>query len=260
MTTQNQPPIHTEPQDVTAGMVVIGDEILSGRTKDQNIGLVAERLTAIGIRLREVRVVADKQADIISAINALRTTYDYVFTTGGIGPTHDDITADAVAAAFGVGIDIDPRALAIMQAHYGEGQLSPARLRMCRLPHGADPIANSISVAPGFCMANVFVMAGIPKVMQAMLDTITPQLRTGARLLSRTIRVYGREGDIATLLEDTERQFAGVSVGSYPFFEDGVYGTHAVLRSTDAERLDTAAQSLADELSGAGVRYDPPRT
>ncbi len=257
-TTQSQTTSEPGLEDITAGLVVIGDEILSGRTKDQNIGHIAERLTAIGIRLREVRVVADRQADIVQAINALRTAYDYLFTTGGIGPTHDDITADAVAAAFGVGIDIDPRALAIMQAHYGEAQLSPARLRMCRLPHGADPISNSISVAPGFTIGNVFVMAGIPRVMQAMLDTIVPMLRTGALLLSKTIRVYGREGDVATILEETERQFSGVSVGSYPFFEDGVYGTHAVLRSTDAAKLEGAAQSLASALRGASVRHDPP--
>jgi molybdenum cofactor synthesis domain-containing protein len=175
---------------VTAAVLVIGDEILSGRTKDKNIGYIADFLTAIGIDLKEVRVVPDEESAIVSALNALRAAYTYVFTTGGIGPTHDDITADCVAKAFGVGIDVHPEAVAILKerlAKFGS-ELNEARLRMARIPHGASLVANRISGAPGFWIGNVIVMAGVPAIMQAMLDEVAPKLKTGARLLSATIR------------------------------------------------------------------------
>jgi len=185
---------------VTAGLLVIGDEILSGRTKDKNIGTIADHLTAIGIRLSEVRVVPDEEAEIIGALNALRGRYDYVFTTGGIGPTHDDITADSVAKAFGVSIDVDPRAVAMMRQRYSDDELTPARLRMSRIPDGADLVENPVSLAPGFFIGNVIVMAGVPSVMQSMLDEVGPKLKTGAKLMSTTIRADAKEGDVGTEL------------------------------------------------------------
>ncbi len=234
------------PEDVTAALLVIGDEILSGRTNDKNIGFIAGHCTEIGIRLREVRVVADNEAAIIAAVNALRETYTYVFTTGGIGPTHDDITADSIAKAFGVSIGIDPRAVALLRERYAEADLTPARLRMARIPAGAELIENSISKAPGFMIGNVIVMAGVPAIMQAMLLAVTPSLRTGAKLISDSIRVCVPEGTVAVPLADSQRAFPEVAMGSYPFFEDGRYGTNLVLRSTDGERL---AQAKADLIA-----------
>src|SRR5208282_4333958 len=174
---------------ITAALLVIGDEILSGRTKDRNIGYVAEYLTNIGVELREARVVPDIEAEIVAALNALRARYSYVFTTGGIGPTHDDITADAVAKAFGVSIDYDPRAVEILRARLAQtgGVMNAARMRMARLPAGAELVLNKISAAPGFWIGNVIVMAGVPQIMQAMLEYVTPKLRTGARMLSETV-------------------------------------------------------------------------
>ncbi|MGB0086717.1 MAG: molybdopterin-binding protein, partial [Rhodomicrobiaceae bacterium] len=189
-----------QPDIVTAAVLVIGDEILSGRTKDKNIGTIAEHLTNIGIRLREVRVVPDLEEEIVAALNALRERYDYVFSTGGIGPTHDDITADSVAKAFGVSIDIDPRARAMLLERLGEANLTPARLRMARIPAGAELIDNPISRAPGFMIGNVVVMAGVPKIMEAMLAAVTPRLRTGAKLISVTIHVRAPEGIVAGYL------------------------------------------------------------
>src|SRR5918994_1473232 len=176
---------------VTAGLLVIGDEILSGRTKDKNIGYIAEYLTNIGIDLREVRVVPDEEAEIVAALNALRARYTYVFTTGGIGPTHDDITADAVAKAFGVDIGIDERARAMMLERYKPEDLNEARLRMARIPDGADLVDNPISRAPGFKLGNVIVMAGVPTIMQAMLDSVAPTLSTGTRMVIETVEAEG---------------------------------------------------------------------
>src|SRR4051794_14788822 len=176
---------------VTAALLVIGDEILSGRTKDKNIGYIAEYLTNIGVDLCEVRVVPDEEEEIVAAVNKLRSRYTYVFTTGGIGPTHDDITADAIAKAFGVTIDIDPRAVAMMQQRYQPGELNEARLRMARIPAGADLIENAISKAPGFRLGNVFVMAGVPAIMQSMLDVIAPSLETGLRMIAESIDAEG---------------------------------------------------------------------
>ncbi len=235
--------------------VVIGDEILSGRTKDKNIGYVAEFLTNIGVDLREVRVVPDEEPVIVEALNALRTRYDYVFTTGGIGPTHDDITADCVAKAFGVPIDYDPRAVALLQERFPEGQLNEARMRMTRIPEGADLITNRISAAPGFHIGNVFVMAGVPSIMQAMMDVIGPQLRTGVKVLSETVRADAREGDVGTPLAEIAKAHPDVSIGSYPFFDEARGpNTNIVLRSRDAEKL--AAAKLEVERMLVKVRAE----
>jgi molybdenum cofactor synthesis domain-containing protein len=234
--------------EITAALLVIGDEILSGRTKDKNIGFVADHCTDIGIRLKEVRIVADEEAAIISAVNALREAYDYVFTTGGIGPTHDDITADSIARAFGVSIDVDPRAVAMLRERYADTDLTPARLRMARIPQTADLVENAVSKAPGFMIGNVIVMAGVPAIMQAMLAAVTPRLRTGMKLISEAIRVYAPEGLIAGPLGDCQNRFPDVAMGSYPFYEEGRYGTNLVLRSTRFDRLEEAKRDLLARL------------
>jgi molybdenum cofactor synthesis domain-containing protein len=236
-------------EEVTAALVVIGDEILSGRTKDKNIGFVADHCTQIGIRLKEVRIIADDEEAITAAVKALREVYTYVFTTGGIGPTHDDITADAVAHAFGATIDVDERAVALLRERYAEADLTPARLRMARIPAGAELIENSVSKAPGFKIGNVMVMAGVPAIMQAMLLAVTPKLKTGLKLLSHSIRVQAPEGQIAVPLRECQHAFPDVTMGSYPFFEDEQYGTNLVLRSTDESRLKLAKADLIGRLT-----------
>src|ERR687894_201580 len=204
---------------VTAAVLVIGDEILSGRTKDKNIGYIAEYLTGIGIDLREVRVVPDVEEEIVAAVNALRSRYTYLFTTGGIGPPHDDNTADSIAKAFSVGIGVDPRAVALLQERYQPHELNEARLRMARIPEGADLIENPISRAPGFRLGNVFVMAGVPSIMQAMMDNIAPILETGARMIVETVEAEGlAEGIYADGLGQIASAHEGVSIGSYPSF------------------------------------------
>src|SRR3979411_2377103 len=255
MTTANSSASH---EVVTAALLVIGDEILSGRTKDKNIGYIAEYLTAVGIDLKEVRVVGDEEAAIVDALNALRSRYTYVFTTGGIGPTHDDITADCVAKAFGVSIDVDPRALAIMQERLAATgtEMNEARLRMTRIPKGADLVINKVSGAPGIWIGNVIVMgggpgiseAGVPSIMQAMLDEVAPKLKTGIRMLTETIRADAREGDIGTQLGDIAKANPQVAIGSYPFF-DPQHGpnTNVVLRARDAEKL-TLAKAAVEEM------------
>src|SRR6202030_868245 len=205
------------PAIVTAGLLVIGDEILSGRTKDKNIGFVAEYLTALGIDLMHVRIVGDDEAAIVEALNAMRSRYTYVFTTGGIGPTHDDITADCVAKAFGVSIGYDPRAVAIMRERFPDQELNAARMRMTRIPAGADLVLNKVSKAPGFWIGNVIVMAGVPTIMQAMLDEVATKLKTGAKMLSETVRSDAREGDIGTELGEVAKAHPGTSIGSYTF-------------------------------------------
>ena len=238
-------------EGVTAALLVIGDEILSGRTKDKNIGYVADYLTALGIDLLEVRIVGDEEGAIVDAINALRHRYTYVFTTGGIGPTHDDITADCVAKAFGVSIDVDPRALAILQERMATTgiEMNEARLRMCRIPKGADLVLNKVSAAPGMWIGNVIVMAGVPTIMQAMLDEVAPKLKTSVRILSETIRADAREGDIGTQLGDIAKANPQVTIGSYPFF-DPQHGpnTNVVLRARDAEKLAVAKQAVEQML------------
>ncbi len=238
-------------EHVTAALLVIGDEILSGRTKDKNIGYIAEYLTALGIDLREVRVVGDEEGPIVEALNALRHRYTYVFTTGGIGPTHDDITADCVAKAFGVPIDVDPRALAILHERLRAtgAEMNEARLRMTRIPKGADLVLNKVSGAPGIWIGNVIVMAGVPTIMQAMLDEVAPKLKTGVRILSQTLRADAREGDIGTQLGEIAKANPEVAIGSYPFF-DPQHGpnTNVVLRARDAQKLAIATRAVEDML------------
>lgn len=226
---------------VTAGILVIGDEILSGRTKDKNIGYIAEYLTAIGIDLREVRVVPDIESEIVAALNALRVRYTHVFTTGGIGPTHDDITADAVAKAFDVPINVDERAVAMLLERMPRSELNEARLRMARIPQGAELIPNSVSKAPGFSIGNVHVMAGVPSIMHAMLDAVARKLSTGKKMLSLSIDAGVKEGDLGGPFGEVQKRFPDVSMGSYPSFEEGVgFTTTLVLRSRDAARLAEA--------------------
>ena len=235
---------------VTAGLLVIGDEILSGRTKDKNIGYIAEYLTGIGIDLKEVRVVADDAVAIVDAVNAMRHRWTYVFTTGGIGPTHDDITAECVANAFGVPIGYDPRAVAIMRERFAEHELNEARMRMTRIPEGADLVQNKVSRAPGFWLGNVIVMAGIPTVMQAMLDDVAPKLKTGAKIFSETVRADAREGDIGTPLGEVAKAYPEVTIGSYPFFDDQRGpNTNVVLRSRDADKLAAAKRAVEEMLT-----------
>jgi molybdenum cofactor synthesis domain-containing protein len=240
----------TEERIVTAALLVIGDEILSGRTADRNIHYVAEHMTRVGIRLKEVRVVADEENAIISAVNELRARYTYLFTTGGIGPTHDDITADAVAKALGVGIGHDERALELLNAFFAKRKIeaTPARLRMARIPHGASLIRNAVSVAPGFMLANVIVLAGVPDVMQVMLDDVTPQLDTGATMQTATIKLQRAEGDVADLFAAHQKIFPDVTMGSYPSFTDGRISTQLVLRSTNSARLEVARAELELKL------------
>ncbi len=247
----------TDEAIVTAAILVIGDEILSGRTKDKNIGTIAGRLTAIGIRLTEVRIVADDKTAIVEAVNALRTRYDYVFTTGGIGPTHDDITADSIAKAFGVPIDIDPRAVAIMTPAYEKRgiDLNAARLRMARIPQGAELIANSVSMAPGFRIGNVMVMAGVPAIMEAMLTVATDGLRTGAKMNAATIVLAHAEGEVAELFAEHQKAFPDIAMGSYPAFKDGQYHTELVLRGTDAAELAAASEGLRRKLTDRGLNF-----
>jgi molybdenum cofactor synthesis domain-containing protein len=235
-----------EEKIVTAALLVIGDEILSGRTADRNIHYVAGHMTRVGIRLKEVRVVPDEEDAIVGAVNELRARYTYLFTTGGIGPTHDDITADAVAKALGVGIGHHERALALLHAFFAKRKLepTPARLRMARIPHGASLIRNAISVAPGFRVENVIVLAGVPEVMQVMLDDITPQLDTGAVMQTTTIKLNRAEGEVADIFAAHQKTFPDVTMGSYPSFSDGRISTQLVLRSTDSKRLSAATSAL----------------
>ncbi len=238
---------------ITAALLVIGDEILSGRTKDKNIGTIADHLTDVGIQLREVRVVADEEVDIVAAVNALRKENTYLFTTGGIGPTHDDITADCVAKAFNVSIDVDQRAVDVMRAKRPDMELNEARLRMARIPDGADLIENAVSGAPGFMLDNVMVMAGVPSIMQSMLAAVTPRLKTGKKMMSVTLEVKRPEGAVAGPLGRIAETFPDVSMGSYPYYIDGNYGTNLVLRSTDAARLEAAEAALKKELTDTGL-------
>jgi molybdenum cofactor synthesis domain-containing protein len=229
---------------VTAAVLVIGDEILSGRTKDKNIGYIADVLAAVGIDLREVRIVPDVEAEIVAAVNGLRARYDYLFTTGGIGPTHDDITAESVAKAFGVPIAVDPRARALLLTRIAEKDLNEARLRMARIPQGAELILNKVSAAPGFQLGNVFVMAGIPTVMQAMLDEVLPGLHTGKKLESVTLDTGLREGDLGTPYSEIQKRHPEVMMGSYPFFNEKGFFTRLVLRGRDAEKLSAAQREV----------------
>jgi molybdenum cofactor synthesis domain-containing protein len=243
---------------VTAAILVIGDEILSGRTKDKNIGYIAEYLTNIGIELREVRVVPDVEEEIVAAVNALRSRYTYLFTTGGIGPTHDDITADCVAKAVGVPIDVDPRAVAMMRERYKAEDLNEARLRMARIPHGADLIDNPISRAPGFRIENVIVMAGVPSIMQAMLDNVAKTLETGARMIVETISAGGvPEGLYAAGLGEIAGAHPKVSIGSYPAFSAGGFANQIVVRGKDRAAVDAAARAVRDLIAALEAERIP---
>jgi molybdenum cofactor synthesis domain-containing protein len=243
----------------TAGMVVIGDEILSGRTHDKNIAQVATWLQVQGIRLTEVRVVADDMQAIAKAVNALRAAYDYVFTTGGIGPTHDDITVDAVAAALGVQVVIHPEARAMLQDYYKDkpGGLNDARLRMARVPEGADLIPNRMSGAPGIRHGNLFLMAGVPHITAQMLDGLTGQLEGGAPLLSETVGCWTAESEVADILREVEKAHANCQIGSYPFFREGKIGANFVIRSTSRDVLESAVDTLCEALAEAGRDFTP---
>lgn len=238
----------------TAAMLVIGDEILSGRTRDSNTHFLARALTDHGIRLTEARVVADEHDRIKQAVQALSAGYDHVFTSGGIGPTHDDITADAVADAMGASIDIRDDARAILQAHYDrQGQeLNAARLRMARIPEGASLIDNPISAAPGFTIGNVHVMAGVPTIFEAMVASVLPTLTGGAPMLSQSLRVVRGEGDIAEALGQLAAAHPEVSIGSYPFHRDGVHGSNIVVRSQDGAAVDAVMSDLTRLFPEAG--------
>lgn len=234
------------PTNPTAAMIVIGDEILSGRTRDANMHHLAGELTRMGIDLREVRVVSDDQVAIVAAVRALSGAYDHVFTSGGIGPTHDDITADSIAAAFEVGIDVRADALAVMQAYYdAEGrELNASRLRMARIPDGATLIDNPVSSAPGFTLRNVHVMAGVPMIFEAMVAGLLPTLTGGAPLISETIPMSRGEGDIATGLGQIATDYPDLSIGSYPYVRDGRHGTNVVIRGADAGQVARAAKRV----------------
>lgn len=238
-------PMSATPDTVTAAILVIGDEILSGRTKDKNIGTIADYLTAAGIDLREVRIVPDEAAMIVEAINTLRARYTYLFTTGGIGPTHDDITADCVAEAFGVGIDVDERARAMLLERIKPEDLNEARLRMARIPFGADLIPNSISKAPGFRIGNVMVMAGVPAIMQAMLDAVGPTLTGGAAMQSVTVEAKGiPEGTYAGELGAIAKRHEAVSIGSYPMMTPEGFRNRIVARARDSAALAAAVADI----------------
>ena len=237
----------------TAALVVIGDEILSGRTQDRNVAQVASWLNVQGIRLAEVRVVADVEAGIVEAVNELRARNDYLFTTGGIGPTHDDITVDAIAAALGVGVVVHPEARAILEAYYADkGGVNEGRLRMARVPEGAELIPNCMSGAPGIRINNLFVMAGVPHITAGMLDALTGSLEGGRPLVSVTIGAYAPESEVAELLRVAEQANDGVSIGSYPFFKAGKVGGNFVVRSEDEALARRVAEELGRELDAAG--------
>jgi molybdopterin-biosynthesis enzyme MoeA-like protein len=240
----------------TAGLAVIGDEILSGRTQDRNIAQVATWLNVQGIRLAEVRVVPDVEERIVEAVNALRKTNDYLFTTGGIGPTHDDITVDSIAAALGVGVIVHPEAQGILERYYADkGGVTEARLRMARVPEGAELIRNYLSGAPGIKLGNIFILAGVPHICAGMLDALTGTLEGGRPLVSVTVGAWAAESEVAELLRQTEQSNAGVAIGSYPFFKEGRVGANFVVRSEEERLARKVAGELEEALAGAG--YEP---
>ncbi|BCW88247.1 Putative competence-damage inducible protein [Alphaproteobacteria bacterium SO-S41] len=236
----------------TAAILLIGDELLSGRTQDLNLAYISKKLNEVGVQVREARMVPDVEAEIVAAVNALRARYAYVFTTGGIGPTHDDITADSISAAFGVPCYYHPDAYALLEANYPPGEFTEARKRMARTPVGASLIPNPVSRAPGFRVENVFVMAGIPRVMHVMLEGALPVLEGGRPVVSRSIGVYLPEGRFGTGLGALQTRFPDVSIGSYPFLRDGRYGASIVVRGQDPARVAEAAEDVRVMLSGIG--------
>ncbi|MFX4223761.1 MAG: competence/damage-inducible protein A [Thalassobaculum sp.] len=251
----------TTPATVTAAMLIIGNEILSGRTKDKNVGYIAEELTAMGIRLSEVRVVRDDEEAIIEAVTVLSDRYTYVFTSGGIGPTHDDITTACIAKAFGVEVERNTEAMRRLTAHYANSgvEFNAARQKMAEIPVGADLIDNPVSAAPGFILKNVHVMAGVPRILQAMFEGLKPTLTGGAQMLSRTVACTVGEGTVAGGLGRIQDAFPEIEIGSYPYFRAGAFGTSLVLRGTDAARLDAAAEevrALVRSLGGEPIDID----
>lgn len=239
---------------VTAAVLIIGDEILSGRTQDTNLNAIARYLATFGVDVVEARVVGDLQEHIVSTLNHLRATYDYVITTGGIGPTHDDITADCVAAAFGVELYEHPEILALMTARWG-GELNAARRRMARVPVGGSLVKNPVQGPPGFQIGNVFVLAGVPAIMRGMLEDVGPRLRTGAVVIARTVRVEGAgEGAIAGPLEALAKQHPSLSLGSYPFFSPEGFGSNLVVRGRDGAEVAETVEALIEALDGIGAK------
>ena len=241
----------------TAALVVIGDEILSGRTQDKNVAQIALWLNDHGIRLAEVRIIPDDMERIAATVNELRAAHDYLFTTGGIGPTHDDITVDAIAAAFGVPVIVHPEARKILEDYYRDrpGALTESRLRMARTPQGAELLANPSSGAPGVRLGNVFILAGVPHIAASMLAALTGKLEGGRPVVSVTVGARAPESDVADLLRETEDAHPGVAIGSYPFFKDGRYGANFVIRSEDGDLARTTGEELSHKLRDAG--YEP---
>ena len=243
----------SQPAPVTAAILVIGDEILSGRTQDTNTAYIAKFLGALGIDLREARVVPDVTAEIVAAVNALRARYTYLFTTGGIGPTHDDITFESIAAAFGVDVHYHPEAMAMMAARYKPGEFNEARKRMALVPVGAELVRNSVSTAPGVHIGNVFVMAGVPMIMRAMLDAIEPLLQRGAVVHAATVQTKVPEGRLAAGLEAIQKLHKDVAIGSYPFYREDGSGVQLVARGRDAADVEAAAAQIEKMLRDLGA-------
>lgn len=251
-----------------AAIVVIGNEILSGRTQDTNTPYIAERLTEFGVELCEVRIISDRESEIVSTVNDLREKYDYVFTTGGIGPTHDDITAYSLAKAFGVELERNEDALQALEEHYGLEELTPARAKMALVPAGAELIPNPVTAAPGFVMENVYVMAGVPRIMQAMLDHVLGIIKSGKPILSNTVACDLQESALAMEMHDLQDRYPDIQIGSYPHYRGGVLGLSLVLRGTDAEILEQATDELleiikehGDEPHALSIRSrDPAKT
>lgn len=237
---------------VTAALVIVGNEILSGRTRDANLPFLARRLNELGVQLREVRVVPDREEPIVEAVDACRRAYDYVFTTGGIGPTHDDITAPSIAKAFGVPLLRDAEAVRRLREHYGTEELNEARLRMARVPEGARLIENPVSKAPGFYLGNVFVFAGVPRIMEAMFENVKHLLHGGRAVKSRAIAAFVLEGELAAGLARLQQRYPDLEIGSYPFLRQGRLGTSVVLRGTEPARIDEAALELAELMHHLG--------
>lgn len=239
-----------------AALLIIGDEILSGRTQDRNLSYLASWLNEAGIQMAEARIVPDMRPDIVLAVNALRERYDYVFTTGGIGPTHDDITAECIAAAFDRALTIHPEAYRRLEEHYGSGEFTEARQRMAHTPEGASLIDNPVSIAPGFQVENVFVMAGVPKIMQAMLENVRSRLKTGRKVYSSALTIHVPESRMAGALGDIQSAHDGVSLGSYPFFRDGNVGTQIVIRSVDKGLIAGALDDLVSYCEDEGYAHE----
>jgi len=236
----------------TACLIIIGNEILSGRTRDENLPYLAKELNEIGVQLAETRVIPDVEATIVATVNECRAAFDYIFTTGGIGPTHDDITSECVAKAFGVEYELNTDAHAILKAHYKPGDLNEARLRMARMPAGAELVENPVSKAPGYRLENVYVMAGVPVIMQSMFDSLRHQLAGGKPVLSRTVGGHVAEGQIAAPLGDIQNRHPEIEIGSYPFFRGGTFGCSLVLRSTDEAELELTTEEVRQMIRDLG--------